>query len=235
MKTMNYKEAAGFLKITEGTLRNWVSKGRIKPHKVGKHVLFFREELETWITGQTPVETPVEIPAPVANKTDLFMMPHLAVQPPTRPIAPPITSATVEWVPQCNVSFSDKETEPYALLLNMPGKNVKMTPDNMRELARYLVDAANFCEQSKCRGLKNFPIFRESARFRSTVCLVQFDIMRDLKTLSLAAVRANDVMATTPEKYLAQFLRDGLKKQLPIINMRLKDRGNRRISFTSIK
>jgi len=49
MQTMNYKEAARYLKITEGTLRNWVSKGRLKPHKVGKHVLFFKEELETWL------------------------------------------------------------------------------------------------------------------------------------------------------------------------------------------
>jgi transposase len=34
MQTMNYKEAARYLKITEGTLRNWVSQGRIKPHKI---------------------------------------------------------------------------------------------------------------------------------------------------------------------------------------------------------
>ena len=46
MQTMNYKEAARYLKITEGTLRNWVSKGRIQPRKVGKHVIFFKEELE---------------------------------------------------------------------------------------------------------------------------------------------------------------------------------------------
>ena len=59
MQTMNYKEAAGFLKITEGTLRNWVSVGRIKPRKVGKRVLFFREELEAWITGvAAPADDP---------------------------------------------------------------------------------------------------------------------------------------------------------------------------------
>ena len=37
MQTMNYKEAARYLKVTEGTLRNWVSRGRIQPRKVGKH------------------------------------------------------------------------------------------------------------------------------------------------------------------------------------------------------
>jgi hypothetical protein len=42
MKTFNYKEAANFLKI--------------KPHKTGKHVLFFRKELEAWIKS-LPVET----------------------------------------------------------------------------------------------------------------------------------------------------------------------------------
>ena len=47
MQTMNYKEAARYLKVTEGTLRNWVSKGRIKPRKVGKHVLFFKEGVTT--------------------------------------------------------------------------------------------------------------------------------------------------------------------------------------------
>lgn len=235
MKTMNYKEAAGFLKITEGTLRNWVSKGRIKPHKVGKHVLFFREELETWITGQTPVTTPIEIPAPVANKTDLFIVPQLAVQPLAKPIAPAITSAPVEWVPQFNVTFSDKEKEPYVLLLNMPGKNVKMTPDNIRELARYLVDTASFCEQSQCRGRKNFPIFREFDRFRSSVCLVPFDQIRDLQTLALAALRSGDVLGTTKEKYVGQFIREGLQRQLPLINMQLTKKGMRRISFKSLR
>ena len=57
MQTMNYKEAARYLKITEGTLRNWVSRGRIKPRKVGKHVIFFKEELETWIKNPAPATT----------------------------------------------------------------------------------------------------------------------------------------------------------------------------------
>jgi len=53
MESMGYKEAATFLKIAEGTLRQWVAKrkGSIPFHKVGKKVLFFREELETWVTS----------------------------------------------------------------------------------------------------------------------------------------------------------------------------------------
>lgn len=52
METMDYKEAAGFLHIGEGTLRKWVmdKKDGIPFHKPGgKKVLFFREELEEWI------------------------------------------------------------------------------------------------------------------------------------------------------------------------------------------
>lgn len=215
MKTLNYQEAADFLKISPGTLRNWVSQGRIKPHKIGARVLFFREELETWITTSEPA---------AVKKTTVetrFNASH--------------SNAPAPWQPKLNVTFSEQNKDPYALLLNLPSPNVKMTPDDMRELARYLVDAANFCEKKEMRGLKNFPILRENERCKSSVVLVPFNQMRDLQTLALAAKRASDVLATTKEKYVVQFIKDGLKHQLPLINMQLKKKGHRRISFKSLK
>ena len=222
MQTMNYKEAARYLKVTAGTLRNWVSKGRLKPHKVGKHVLFFKEELETWITNPAPAE-PTEKPQskPEAHK-------------PT-PAAAEKTAPLTEWAPQFKISIADQDKDPYALLQNLPGPNVKMTPENMRELARYLVDAAEICEKRQYRGLKNFSLFRENERFRSSVVLVPFNQMRDLQTLALAALRSGDVLAATKEKYVVQFIRDGLKHQLPLVNMQLKKKGMRAISFKSLK
>lgn len=218
MQTMNYKEAARYLKITAGTLRNWVSKGRLKPHKVGKHVLFFKEELETWITN--PAVGAVE-------------------KPPVKPDPPKPTpekpAPLTEWTPQFKISIADQDKDPYALLQNLPGPNVKMTPENMRELARYLVDAAAMCEQRQYRGLKNFSIFRKNERFKSAVVLVPFNQMRDLQTLALAALRSGDVLATTKEKYVVQFISEGLQRQLPLINMRLKKQGMRAISCKSLK
>ncbi len=213
MQTMNYKEAARYLKITVGTLRNWVSKGRLKPHKVGKHVLFFKEELETWITNPT---------VGALEKA------------PLKPDPPKPTPLT-EWAPQFKISIADQDKDPYALLQNLPGPNVKMTPDNMRELARYLVDAAAMCEQRQYRGLKNFSIFRENERFKSSVVLVPFNQMRDLHTLALAAKRAGDVLATTKEKYVTQFIKEGLQRQLPLINMQLQKQGMRAITLKSLK
>lgn len=213
MQTMNYKEAARYLKITVGTLRNWVSKGRLKPHKVGKHVLFFKEELETWITNPT-----------VGALEKAPLKPD-----------PPKPAPLTEWAPQFKISIADQDKDPYALLQNLPGPNVKMTPDNMRELARYLVDAAAMCEQRQYRGLKNFSIFRENERFKSSVVLVPFNQMRDLHTLALAAKRAGDVLATTKEKYVVQFIKEGLQRQLTLINMQLKKQGMRAISFKSLK
>ncbi|HAE39723.1 MAG TPA: hypothetical protein DCG57_13985 [Candidatus Riflebacteria bacterium] len=222
MQTMNYQEAADYLKITTGTLRNWVSKGRIKPRRVGRRVLFFREELEKWITAPAPQDPPAKLqPKPET------------LQP--AQTAPEKPGALIEWNPQCNVTFSDKVKEPYALLLNLPGKNVKMTPENLRELARLLVDTATFCERPDCRGLKNFPIFRENKDYRSSVCVVPFYQISDLQTLALAALRAGDVNATTKEKYVVQFIRDGLRQQLSLVNMQLKKRGMRRISLKSLK
>jgi len=225
MQTMNYKEAARYLKITTGTLRNWVSKGRIKPRKVGKHVIFFKEELETWI--KNPPAKPE--PAP-GNLTDLFIEPMKpAEKPQPKPARP------TEWSPQFKISISDNEKDQYALLHDLPGPTTKMTPENMRELARYLVDAAAMCEQRQYRGLKNFSIFRENERFRSSVVLVPFNQMHDLQTLALAALRSGDVLAATKEKYVVQFIREGLQHQLPLINMQLKKQGMRAITFKSLK
>ena len=159
---------------------------------------------------------------------------QLPVIPEPKP-APATPSRPVEWVPQFHMTTSDHEKDPYALLLDLPGPNVKMTPDNMRELARYLVDAAEICEKRQYRGLKNFSLFRENERFRSSVVLVPFNQMRDLQTLALAALRSGDVLAETKEKYVIQFIRDGLKHQLPLINMQLKKKGMRAITFKSLK
>ena len=232
MQTMNYKEAARYLKVTEGTLRNWVSKGRIQPRKVGKHVIFFNEELETWIKNPPPAATPE--PA-MKDLVDVFSdVLQLPVIPEPKP-SPATSARPVEWVPQFHMTTSNQEKDPYALLLDLPGPNVKMTPDNMRELARYLVDAAEICEKRQYRGLKNFSLFRENERFRSSVVLVPFNQMRDLQTLALAALRSGDVLAETKEKYVIQFIRDGLKHQLPLINMQLKKKGMRAITFKSLK
>ena len=84
MQTMNYQEAADYLKITTGTLRNWVSKGRIKPRRVGRRVLFFREELEKWITSPIPAA-----PAPA-------------------PVKPEKPAELTAWTPKFTVSFADQ-------------------------------------------------------------------------------------------------------------------------------
>ncbi len=231
MQTMNYQEAADFLKITTGTLRNWVSSGRIKPRRVGRRVIFFREELEKWITSPQPAAPAPAGPPPQQHQQPIFLQKPLDSASPPKPKK----TAPAAWTPKFTVSFSDQAKEPYALLHDLPGPNVKMTPDDMRELARYLVDTASLCDQGKCRGLENFPIFRENERFRSSVVLVPFNQMRDLQSLALAARRSGDVLAATKEKYAVQFIREGLQRQLPLINMQLKKQGMRAISFKSLK
>lgn len=222
MQTMDYKEAAGFLKITEGTLRNWVSTGRITPRKVGKRVLFFREELEAWITtAGGPVDHPQPHPTPPAPDPK----PHHAEQ------ASPMT-----WDGRFQLSFSGKgDGEPFVNLESLPAKSVKMTPDNLRELARYLVEAATMCEDPSHRGVKNLRVMREPARSLSAVCLIPHDFMRDLKILAQAAARSSDPHATTPEKYAVKFIGDGLRDRLPVINKRLRERGQRGINFISVR
>lgn len=46
---MKYEEAAQYLKVPIGTLRNWVSQKRIPHSKHGGIVRFFREQLEEWL------------------------------------------------------------------------------------------------------------------------------------------------------------------------------------------
>ena len=166
MQTMNYKEAARYLKVTEGTLRNWVSRGRIQPRKVGKHVIFFKEELEAGTKTPPPAATPK--PA-MKDLVDVFAEAfQLPVIPEPKP-APATPARPIEWVPQFHMTTADQEKDPYALLLDLPGPNVKMTPDNMRELARYLVDAAEICEKRQYRGLKNLSLLRENEIGRAKV------------------------------------------------------------------
>ena len=230
MDTLNYKEAADFLKITEGTLRNWVSKGRITPHKIGKRVIFSREDLALWVLNPT---AQADTPQPTAETFTKPVPAKPAAQPKQQPDElGPLT----EWDARFQLSFSGKaDGEPFSILENLPGRFVKMTPDNMRELARYLVDAATMCEDPSFRDIKHFRVLRESPKNLSTVCLVPDDLARDLKSLSLAAVRVNDAQATTPEKYITRFICDGLRAQLPIINKRLKERGKRAVHFNSVR
>ncbi len=221
MQSMNYKEAADFLKIAEGTLRNKVSTGSIKCHKVGGRVLFFREELEAWVTGPAPV--------PAADITP----------PPPRPVAFPATAADKAppsdvWNGVFELSFSGKGEKPAATLETLPGANVRMTPDDMRELARYLVDAAARCEAPAFRGVKRFRILRESPKNLSGVVLVPHDTMKDLRALAGAAIRTADPTAATPDKYAVRFITDGLRAQQPVINRRLRERNLRQVTFASI-
>jgi excisionase family DNA binding protein len=220
MEIMNYKEAAAFLKITEGTLRNWVSQGRIKPHKVGKHVLFSRGDLELWILN----------PTLAANARPATAKP--APQAKRQPVEPSISS---EWDACFEVSFSGKaDAEPFALIESLPDKFVKMTPGSLRELARYLVIPAEMCEDPSFRGVKQHRISREPSRDLTSVCLIPEDIARDLKNLSQIATRVYDPGATTPERYIIRFICDGLRNKLPMINKLLTEKGKRAIRFISV-
>lgn len=40
------KEAAKKLKVSLGTLNNWVNSGKLSSHKVGRRILFIESELE---------------------------------------------------------------------------------------------------------------------------------------------------------------------------------------------
>ncbi len=221
METMNYKEAAYFLKITEGTLRNWVSQGRIKPKKVGKHVLFIREDLELWILNPT---AQADKARPTTAKP--------AAQPKRQPVEP---SLPTEWDACFEVSFSGKaDDEPFALIESLPDKFVKMTSRSLRELARYLVIAAEMCEDPSFRGVKQHRISREPSGDLTSVCLIPEDIARDLKSLSQAATRTYDPGATSPERYIIRFVCDGLRNKLPMINKLLTEKGKRTIRFISV-
>ena len=211
MKTLNYKEAAQFLKITEGTLRNWVSKKRIKPHKLGKHVLFFQEELETWI------------------KTQSF----------TPPNAPPVRAQNSAPTPETydttfTVTFCNKKAKkPYAIIESLPTKRTKMTQQEMLQLAKNLINAANYCVDPTYQGLKNHRFLGESPKDLSTPIIIPHDIMKDLKSFSDASKRAEYFPAgpknVEPEKYALEFIKHGLKTNLSALNKKLKEIGKRAI------
>jgi excisionase family DNA binding protein len=48
-KWLTTKEAARYLKITEGTLRNLVSSGQVKYHKRGRHNRYRIEDLDVLV------------------------------------------------------------------------------------------------------------------------------------------------------------------------------------------
>jgi excisionase family DNA binding protein len=224
MKTFNYKEAANFLKIKPGTLRNWVSQGKIKPHRTGKHVLFFREELEAWIKSQ-PVETRFNASHSRVNAS--LKNPANPQKSKTKPSAP--------WNKNFTVDISPEQVDPYALLKNLPGPDQTLSPDELRELARYLVDTANLCEKKECRGIQNFKVIKENENFKSSVCLIPFDLARDINKLAKADAKLSGKSPQSNEKLIENLLRKGLKQQLPLLNKKLKKQGKRRINLKSIK
>jgi excisionase family DNA binding protein len=218
MKTLNYKEAANFLKITPGTLRNWVSQGKIKPHKTGKHVLFFREELESWIKSH-PVQTRFNASHSRVNAS--------LNKPKTKPSAP--------WNKNFTVDISPEQEDPCVLLKNLPEPDRQLSPDELRELARYLIDTANLCEKKECRGVQNFKVIKENENFKSSVCLIPFDLARDLNKFAKADAKLSGKSPQSNEKIIANLLRKSLKQELPNLNKKLKKQGKRRINLKSIK
>jgi excisionase family DNA binding protein len=47
-EVFDYRGLAAYLKIPEGTLRHWVAEGRIPYTKLGMHVRFSRNVIDTW-------------------------------------------------------------------------------------------------------------------------------------------------------------------------------------------
>ena len=46
---MNYRELSGYLKMAEGTLRRWVSEGKIPSFKIGRNVRFAKKDIDVWL------------------------------------------------------------------------------------------------------------------------------------------------------------------------------------------
>jgi len=69
----------------------------------------------------------------------------------------------------------------------------------------------------------------------SDINISKNDILVNKRDPACAALRSGDVLAATKEKYVVQFIREGLKHQLPLVNMQLKKKGMRAISFKSLK
>ena len=51
---LTVEEAAAYLRISEGTLRNWRTAGTAPPaHRAGNRVLFLEDDLDRWIAAQS--------------------------------------------------------------------------------------------------------------------------------------------------------------------------------------
>lgn len=124
MKTLNYKEAAEFLHITPGTLRNWVCSGKItplkKPGKKGR-VLFCLEELKEWLAAQSCRDIKTE-PFQLDHEKQLTFRIHLFN------------------------STDDKGCSVLAKIGNFPpgenGHEEDLTPEEFRAIARAFLCAA---------------------------------------------------------------------------------------------
>lgn len=53
-KPLRLPEAASYLGIATQTLYQYISQGKIKPHKPAKHNLFYRDQLDAFIRGEQP-------------------------------------------------------------------------------------------------------------------------------------------------------------------------------------
>lgn len=57
---MSYRQAAAYLGVSVGSLRNWVASGRISAARNGGVVRFHRETLDAWLqrgNGDMPMGT----------------------------------------------------------------------------------------------------------------------------------------------------------------------------------
>jgi len=55
-KPMNVNEAARYLKIAPGTLKNKCYKNEVPHHKPAGQFYFYKSELDAWIRGETKEE-----------------------------------------------------------------------------------------------------------------------------------------------------------------------------------
>ena len=48
-EVMNYRELSRYLKMAEGTMRRWVSEGKIPSFKIGRNVRFAKKDIDVWL------------------------------------------------------------------------------------------------------------------------------------------------------------------------------------------
>jgi excisionase family DNA binding protein len=122
METMNCKEAAAFLKITEGTLRNWLATKRLPFHKIGRRVIFFREELESLILS----------PGKAAMTSD-----DKPTKKPGKFVADACLTVEIDYLRAPTI-------EPAAIISGLPGgDNVTMTAEQLRVMVEPLNKAVD--------------------------------------------------------------------------------------------